>query len=364
MSSQKQDQSQYTWRNKMTYTKNYNLPKLGREAEIRLKTAKKAALKIGFATIKSKEIKPEFKAEELEEFLEHVKKLPFESVNNDELIRQRCVGYASMYAINNLLYFLYPEYDPKNGHFIQNYNLPSDVNPDFKNTNGAKPRNYMALDPMLVANKALHKIIHIGYMMSPLPEQFENKPMEVEIQFIKYVPRQGEDAVPTPTIVHQDQDWAFCVFLITRENVEGGKNSFVKKEHVGKELHEVPTDDILQQCTFTELFDGVSVDDQKIGHHVDAVSLKHGEHIGERTILILSYKPLVPSRPELYAKPSLDEKTTENKNSNPEEKEIINNISNASKAINLTIEAISKLAEEIEEEEEIKPTYLKHNYWF
>ena len=336
----------------MAYTENYNIPPLGKEVMKRLKVAKQAASNIGFAIVEHKDLIGEFDQEDLDQMLNHVKNLPFEAVNNDDLIRQRCVGYANIYHLNDLLYFLYPEYDPQNGHFIQSYNLPSDVNPDFKNASGQKPRNYIALDADLVANKALHKIIHIGYQMSPLPQEFEDKPMEVEIQFIKYVPRDGQDAVSTPTIVHQDQDWAFCVFLINRENVEGGENSFVTKEHVGKELHEVPKDGVLKRYTFNHLFDGVSVDDQKIGHHVAPVSLKYGKGTGERTILILSYKPLVPSRPELYAKPS-DSTVADTTSSQVPKSHESNAVQTA--AFSAAGEAAM---------ESIQPAYMYHDYWF
>lgn len=337
------------------YTETYTLPALGREVLKRLKTAKQAASNIGFAIVEHKELIGDFDTDELDKMLAHVKQLPYETVNNDDLIRQRCVGYAHLSHIHDLLYFQYPEYDPKNGHFIQNYELPSDANPDFKNIEGEKPRNYIALDSDLVANKALHKIIHIGYQMSPLPKEFEDKPMEVEIQFIKYVPRVGKDAVSTPITVHQDQDWAFCVFLINRENVEGGENSFVSKEHVGKELHEVPADGILKKYTFMNVFDGVSVDDQNIGHHVAPVSLKHGKGAGERTILILSYKPLVPSRPELYKKP-YDPKV-EPQPSDVGSSEQQSHVSGDRQVFGVGVTAGGAT-------KSIQPAYMYHDYWF
>ena len=110
----------------------------------------------------------------------------------------------------------------------------------------------------------------------------------MEVQFIRYEPRRGTDAVGTPPTTHQDNDWAFCVFLLEWDNIEGPLNAFVALDHVLKPIKDVPDDKILDTVSLVKPLQGYCVEDTKVAHFVGPVRLAAGSEYGRRTIVILS----------------------------------------------------------------------------
>jgi hypothetical protein len=82
---------------------------------------------------------------------------------------------------------------------------------------------------------------------------------------------------------------------MNREGVTGGINYVTTPQWVNHQPEEVPPQDLLAQTTLTAPLDGLGVTDERVAHHVTAVS--HGER-GEacRSVLLMDFSELVPYR--------------------------------------------------------------------
>ena len=97
------------------------------------------------------------------------------------------------------------------------------------------------------------------------------------------------------------RDWAFCVFLLEWDNIEGPINAFVPVEHANKPFEGIPKD-MIESVFLVNRLEGDCVNDTKVAHYVGPVWLRQGFEYGRRTIVILSYKPLIPLHPADFEK--------------------------------------------------------------
>jgi hypothetical protein len=233
---------------------------------------------------------PDFK-----DFLRLIERMPAD-VYDQASTRKRLVTYAHYYKPSDydesLIYFRKPKYDGEVGADLFTYQLPA----KFNNENSDK-RKFAPVPDAVLENPIFHLLIEAGYHAAPLHAEYRNSPLEVEVQFIRYEPRRNVASLGTPPTTHQDNDWAFCVFLLEWENVDGPENAFVSLEYANTRLQDVPEQYLLSRAFLTAPLEGYCVADTKVAHYVGPVSLARGSEYGRRTILILSYKPLIPLTP-------------------------------------------------------------------
>jgi len=271
-------------------------PQLPGEVCSKLTNLRHHAEKKGFAVINAEVLAEAGGLDELRDFLPLIQDMPAEAYD-DEITRHRFGIYAHFYKPDQfaptLLYFVAPEYDDDLGVKLFKYQLATDVN---RQEEGAV-RKFAPMPERALQHLFLQRLIEAGFHAAPLPSEYRNLPLHVEIQFIRYQPRLGTASVGTPPTTHQDNDWAFCVFLLEWNNIDGAINAFVPVEHVNKPIHTVPREHILAEVVLTKPLEGYCVEDRKVAHYVGSVHLRAGYHSGRRTIAILSYTPLVPLGP-------------------------------------------------------------------
>jgi len=261
---------------------------------VALKNHRATAEDKGYSIIRDEVLSSPSRKKDLAAFLKLIEKMPADL--GDKLnTRRRFVTYAHFYKPNEdtdtLLYFTEPKYDLGVGANLFIYHLSKKFNPE-----NSEPRKFAPLPEEALKHRFLQHMIEAGFHAAPVSSIFRYLPMEVEVQFIRYEPRRDTESFGTPPTTHQDNDWAFCVFLLEWENVEGPINAFVSVDHVNKSLDDVPASE-RAMVFLTKLLEGYCVEDTKVAHYVGPVGLKQGAEYGRRTIIILSYKPLVPLRP-------------------------------------------------------------------
>jgi hypothetical protein len=271
-------------------------PKIDPLTRGKLSTIRLVAEKRGYSYIGHDVLGNKRRQQDLKEFLRLIDKMPAD-VYDHNVARRRFVTYAHFYKsaddMDSLLYFTEPEYDFDIGARLFCYQLTKAFNPE-----NDEPRKFAPVPDNAIEHTFLHQLIEAGFHAVPLPPAYRKLPIEVEVQFIRSEPRRNMVAMGTPPTTHQDNDWAFCVFLLEWENVEGAENAFVDRAQTNKSLSDVPDAAILDQVRLIHPLEGYCVEDTKIAHYVGPVRLKRGAEYGRRTIVILSYKPLVPIRPE------------------------------------------------------------------
>jgi hypothetical protein len=269
-------------------------PQISSKERSALANIRARASKYGYSLMGEDILASKIRKADLESFLPHIEWMPAEAYDN-LVTRRRFVTYAHYYKPDEmaptLLYFIEPRYDIDIGAKLFTYYLPQKYNPE-----NFQARSFAPLPEIAQKHRFLLQIIEAGFHAVPLRDEYRKLPLEVEIQFIRYEPRRKTDAIGTPPTTHQDNDWAFCVLLLEWVDIQGPENAFVPLEHVNKSMKDIPEEDITRIYLVSAL-SGYSVEDTKVAHYVGPVSLKQGSEYGRRTILILSYKPLVPLRP-------------------------------------------------------------------
>jgi hypothetical protein len=270
-------------------------PRVSPDLRAKLKALRSIAEKKGFALISGSVISTPRHKKALAAFLRLIDKMPADVYDKNNA-RRRFVTYAHFYKPiedgDTLLYFTEPQYDIDVGAKLFQYQLSGKFQPE-----NAESRKFAPVPDKALKHPFLHELIEAGFHVAPLQANYRGLPIEVEVQFIRYEPRRNRPALGTPPTTHQDNDWAFCIFLLEWENVEGPINAFVPVEHSNKALETIPQEKITR-ITLVETLGGYCVEDTKIAHYVGPVELKMGAEYGRRTIVILSYKPLIPLRPE------------------------------------------------------------------
>jgi hypothetical protein len=271
-------------------------PQISADERGHLANLQRRAMSKGYALIGADLLGTQARLAELTDFLRHIERMPAEAYD-DKITRRRFVTYAHYYKptdfVEALLYFTEPEYDVDIGAKLFAYYLSEKYNPQPQ----GEVRKFAPVPDVARDHPLLHQLIEAGFHAVPLAPNFRKLPIEVEVQFIRYEPRRGTPAVGTPPTTHQDNDWAFCVFLLEWQDIDGPINAFVDLEHVRKPLRDVPEDKVLATLSLVRPLEGYCVEDTKIAHYVGPVRLLEGSEYGRRTIVILSYKPLVPLRP-------------------------------------------------------------------
>ena len=259
-----------------------------------LKNLRSLAVKKGFARIAPDVLGTSAGKKDLADFLRLINEMPAD-VADKRNTRCRYVTFAHLYKPHDdaetLLYFTEPQYDEDVGAKLFIYQLSKEFNPE-----NSEPRKFAPVPDEALKHRFLRQLIEAGFHVVPLRTDYRSLPLEVEVQFIRYEPRRGVESLGTPPTTHQDNDWAFCVFLLEWRGVDGALNAFVPLEYTNKALRDVPEGETVQM-TLTDPLEGYCVEDTKVAHYVGPVRLKQGAEYGRRTIVILSYKPLVPLRP-------------------------------------------------------------------
>ena len=265
------------------------------KAAVILSRIRQSADQDGFALIPESILKDRLSDADFQEFLRLIERMPAD-VYDPASTRKRLVTYAHFYKPSeldeSLIYFRMPGFDGEVGADLFTYQLPAKFNQE-----NSDKRKFAPVPDAVLESPIFHFLIEAGFHTAPLQAEYRYLPLEVEVQFIRYEPRRNVASLGTPPTTHQDNDWAFCVFLLEWENVEGPENAFVSLDYTNTKLGDVPDSHILKRTFLTGPLEGYCVADTKIAHYVGPVSLAKGSEYGRRTILILSYKPLIPLTP-------------------------------------------------------------------
>jgi len=101
---------------------------------------------------------------------------------------------------------------------------------------------------------------------------------------VSYNPNGGEVAA-TPDLIHSDNVGKTAIFLLEKNNIDGGMNEFFTNEAEGLRRSEVKNSPILS-VDLNSLLDGVIWDDRSYTHYVTPVSCRKSEEPGRRVVII------------------------------------------------------------------------------
>lgn len=241
----------------------------------------------GYAFLSNEIIEHEIDPQSKQDFLDSIATVPQEAFANPHNIRSRWVSYGYVDYMNGKLWIDHPSHNAKSGTTFSQYNLMPDTNPELAGVN----RQYEPMPLKVRENACFKKLVYLGYLMSPVHAGDSDNPalQRFQAHLIRFTPREGIDSVATPDAFHQDDDFAFCVYLLERNNVEGGVNYFAPLDCSGMSLKDAYPK-VLCEKTLLNPFSAYTVNDRIVSHYVSSIASR-GDGAA-RSILILSFKPM------------------------------------------------------------------------
>ena len=171
-------------------------------------------------------------------------------------------------------------------HYYQGYN-----NPEFPGVQ----RRFPTLHKRTEANSLLRKLVLFDFHETRWSELDAQLPLHVGVHMIKIsVPRDGELGLSSPDVMHQDGEPYTFAHLIYRRNARGGVNSIATPAASGMRAEQLADDALLARFELREPLQSYGVVDQKVTHHVDAVSKGPGPEPGERAMVLIDFTPMLP----------------------------------------------------------------------
>lgn len=170
-------------------------------------------------------------------------------------------------------------------HFIQG----ADYQPEM----GGMDRVLAALTEPIVTSPVLRALIkadwRVAYRAGVLPG---SSVYLVGVHVQKLEPNGAAKAVITPNTSHRDGELATFVHMVEIENVVGGWNAITTLDGVGYHPSELASEQLIGKLMLTELGSGFAVDDRKVGHFVEGVSLIDRNRPGHRTTILIDFCPV------------------------------------------------------------------------
>jgi len=227
----------------------------------------------------------------LETFLEAIDRMPADLYDAAQT-RRRFVSFAHLYHPDDhapsVLYFMKASLDPASGSRLFSCLVPAGTGPDVQILKFAPvPDEALACD-------FLGSMVESGFHAAPLRPDHRCGPFLVDVQVIRYEPRRGTEAPIGPL----GESWATCLFVLEEENVEGPEHviySHGQSATLGTEGRDTPP---LDRFTLSRPLAGYCIDHTKVVPYCGPTRMRRGYEYGRKTLLALSYRPLVPLGPD------------------------------------------------------------------
>ena len=268
-----------------------DIPMLPRETLRRLADVRTVAEATGYAPIDAAVLSTPPVESSLKAFLGAIDRMPADLYDADQA-RRRFVTFAHLYQSDDhapaILYFMKAALDPASGSRLFPCLVPAGTGPD------VDVLHFAPVPDEALATNFLDYLIKAGFHASPLRPEHCLSPLLVDVQVIRYEPRRGTVAQSGP----RGASWASCVFLLEEENVEGPEYvlySDGQSATLGTEARDTPP---LERFTLSRPLAGYSIDHTKVVPYCGPTRIRKGTEYGRKTLLFLSYRPLVPLGPD------------------------------------------------------------------
>jgi hypothetical protein len=208
---------------------------------------------------------------------------------SDTGIRHRRLGKFVYFPFCRYLESLPPKWDPGLQQYTESYFQSLDFNID----QGGKRREFGALLPEHYLNFFLRDTIETCAAVIRRADLAQ--PEYVNVHIVQVVATSDRPGISSPPTLHRDGEFFTFAFLLERCNVVGGENVIGTLGVANKHPSEVPAEEIIARFTLERPWEGYVVDDHRVSHFVDAVTIDDsGAHRGYRTILLIDFTPAIP----------------------------------------------------------------------
>jgi hypothetical protein len=167
----------------------------------------------------------------------------------------------------------------------------SDYNPEYL----SRVRGFVPFEDDLKHDPFLNHILWQDFDLTFWEEAQLIRPFTVGVHLVKLlVLNNGDRAVSSPNILHQDGEPFTFVHLIQRDNAVGARTSVATPACAGKMPEDVDPALIHAQFELTTPLESYGVFDPKVSHYVSG--LEHGpeDRPAIRAALLTDFTPLVP----------------------------------------------------------------------
>ncbi|CAM4137272.1 2OG-Fe dioxygenase family protein [Lacicoccus alkaliphilus] len=152
-------------------------------------------------------------------------------------------------------------------------------------------REFHAIDPHILENELLNKIIMADYEETFWGEEDQIMPIHVGVHFVKLeVEKEGDRAVSSPDCLHQDGEPFTFAHLIERRNVKGGLNAIGVPSVGGKQPEEVADEDLHEVFKLNRPLESYGVEDSSVSHYVGPVMKGGAEGRAVRSVILIDYQ--------------------------------------------------------------------------
>lgn len=143
---------------------------------------------------------------------------------------------------------------------------------------GGIKRQLAPLNEATLTNPFLHELIKCTFRQFPITSEMMMHPWEIDVHQFRVVATKGEKGEPTPEGIHHDDDDFNAIYLVRRQNVEGGVNTVYDNDR-----------NPLASCTLHKPLDSVLVWDPHVMHGVTPIHPKNPKQQGIRDVLVIGY---------------------------------------------------------------------------
>lgn len=152
-------------------------------------------------------------------------------------------------------------------------------------------REFHAIDPHILENTLLKKIIMADYEETFWGEEDMIMPIHVGVHFVKLeVEKEGDRAVSSPDCLHQDGEPFTFAHLIERKNVKGGLNAVGVPSVSGKQPEEVDEADLHEVFELNRPLETYGVEDSSVSHYVGPVMKGEADGPAVRSVILIDYQ--------------------------------------------------------------------------
>jgi hypothetical protein len=163
---------------------------------------------------------------------------------------------------------------------------------DYQPEMGGRNRKFAALTEPVLTSPVLRALIEADWRVARRAGVLPDSTVYlVGVHIQKLEPQGTSKAVITPNTCHRDGELATFVHLMEIENVVGGWNAVTTLDGVGRHPAELSPAQRLGRLMLTEPGSGFVVDDRKVAHFVEGVSLIDQSQPGHRTTMLIDFCP-------------------------------------------------------------------------
>ena len=163
---------------------------------------------------------------------------------------------------------------------------------DYQPEMGGRNRKFAALTEPVMNAPVLRALVHADWRLARRAEVLPDCTVYlVGVHVQKLEPQGAGKAVITPNSIHRDGELTTFVHMVEIENIVGGWNAVTTLDGIGRHPSDLAPGQLLGRLMLTEPGSGFVVDDKKVGHFVEGVSLVDRNRPGHRTTILIDFCP-------------------------------------------------------------------------